>query len=228
MRVKTQTLTQIVADPNGFTVSDTDVTGPFPIALPLDGALSSVNEWSGSREVDISANVLGQLITFTAGATGSTADVTITGRDQYGNAQTEVVTMPGASGAVNSTKVFSFIESMMIDDAYTNLEVGTVATTDQYGPWVAWDINCQDGFNTTISVDEVTTDAVFSLEHTTQFDLLRSGMDVPSSDIFVDANMSGASVSTTVNNTTPVVASRIVLDSTSTTSALRAKFLQAG
>ena len=116
-RVTKLSLSAVAGDVNGFTVSDTDVTGPFPINIPIDGALSSTNVWSGNTEVDLSANSMGVLVGFTLGTTGSAAIVTITGRDVNGNALIETVTMPGASAAVSSLNCFSFIESMSIDGA---------------------------------------------------------------------------------------------------------------
>jgi hypothetical protein len=51
-RVIEHNLTVVAADIDGYTVENTDITGPFPIALPLDGALSQVNPATGVREVE--------------------------------------------------------------------------------------------------------------------------------------------------------------------------------
>lgn len=224
MRVITQNFSQRAADIDAFTILDTDVTGPFPLALPLDGALFSTNVYNGVAEVDLSDGVA-VLVGFTTGATGSTEVVTITGRNQFGNPLVEEVTMPGASGAVSSVNTFSFIESMFISGNYTNLSVGIIGADDQFMPWVPWDIN-QSVFNTTVSIEIVSGSADFTLEHTIQADFLRNGPE-PDNSFDEGSPFAGATVTVEGNLIVPVTASRVRLNS-GTAAVLRAKFLQTG
>ena len=223
MRVITQNISQRAADPNGFTVSDTDVTGPFPLNLPIDGVLSSILPWNGDSVIDLSGGI-GVLVGFTTGVTGSVADVTIVGRNQFGDPLTEVVTMPGASSAVSSTEVFSYIESMSIDAAYTNLEVGIIAADAQYAPWTPWNVNTGD-FALTISVDLISGTANYTLEHTVQGNFLRDGPEPD--NFFDDTNMAGETADDVVEVAQPITASRIRLNSGSA-ALLRIKYLQQG
>ena len=223
MRTITQNISQRAADPNAFTVSDTDVVGPFPINLPIDGALSSILPWDGSSVVDLSDGI-GVFVGFTTGATGSVADVTIVGRNYFGDPVTEVVTMPGAASAVSSTELFSYIESMSIDGAYTNLEVGILAADAQYAPWTPHDVNASD-INITVAVQLVSGTVNYTLEHTVQGDLLRNGPEPDSA--FLDTAMAAKTASDQAQITQPVTASRIVINSGSA-AVLRIKYLQAG
>ena len=225
-RVITQNLVQRAGNPDAFSEEDTDVTGPFPLNLPLDGLLASTNIYNGDTEIDLSDG-LAVVVGFTLGLTGSAAVVTITGKNQFGNPLVELVTMPGASGAISSVNTFSFIESMSIDGVYTNLQVGIIATDDQFGPWVPWDIN-QSVFNTTVSIELIAgTDPDFSLEHTIEGGLLLNGPP-PSSTFLEGAPFAGAAVSVEGNLLVPVTASRVQIDGTATVMVLRAQFLQTG
>lgn len=223
MRVITQNISQRAADPNGFTVSDTDVTGPFPLNLPIDGVLSSILPWNGDSVVDLSDGI-GVLVGFTTGATGSVADVTIVGRNQFGDPLTEVVTMPGAASAVSSTEVFSYIESMSIDAAYTNLEVGVIAADAQYSPWTPWDTYAGD-FEATISADVISGTINYTLEHTIQDRFFQDGPEPD--NFFDDTNMAGETADDVVVVSQPITASRIRINSGSA-AVLKIKYLQQG
>lgn len=223
MRVITQNISQRAADVDAFTVSDTDITGPFPLDLPIDGALSSILPWNGNSVVDLSDGI-GVLVGFTTGATGSVADVTITGRNQFGDPITEVVTMPGAAGAVSSTEIFSYIESMSIDGAYTNLEVGIIGADTQYAPWTPWDVNAGH-FDATIDVELISGTVSYTMEHTVQGDLLINGPEPDSA--FDDSAMAAEVATSQTVLSQPVTASRIKINS-GTAAVLRIKYLQTG
>lgn len=223
-RVITQNISQRAADIDAFSVESTDVTGPFPVFLPIDGALSSTLPWNGDSVVDLSDGI-GVFVGFTTGLTGSVADVTIVGRNQFGNPITEVVTMPGASGAVSSTEIFSYIESMSIDGAFTNLSVGIIGADAQYSPWVPWDVHEAD-FNTTISVELVSGTVNATVEHTVQGDLLING---PEPDNSFDEGAPFAGLTATVQGSlqNPVTATRVRINS-GAAAVLRIKYLQSG
>jgi len=180
MRTINQLLTVRAQDLNGIAAEVTDVSSPFA-DLVLDGALSEIDAASGNRFVDLSSTSLfSPLINFTAGATGSTADVTITGLDQYGHPQTEVVTMPGPSANVSATKIFSRINQLSIDDAYTNLQVGIRDEVDQFGKWVVFDTYANP-FKVMLDLNEVTDGSTLTVELTSDPDLW-----VPGSNFAVD------------------------------------------
>jgi len=223
MRTITQNVSLRAADVDAFTVIDTDVAGPFPLNLPLDGALSAVSVFDGSSFIDLS-DANGVLIGFTTGVTGSAANVTITGRNQFGNPITEVVTLPGASSSVSSTEIFSYIESMSIDGVYTNLSVGILAADSQYSPWTPLDVHAGD-FNVTVSVELVSGTVNFTLEHTVQGDLMINGPEPDNS--FDDTGMAAQSTSSQLQVSQPVTASRIRINSGSA-AVLRIKYLQSG
>jgi len=227
MRVIEQNLTVTPGDVNGFTVSDTDITGPFPIALPLDGVLSSVNPYNSSREVDMLSNTFGVLVGFTLGLTGSAADVTIVGRDINGNPFTEIVTMPGASDAVSSVNVFSFIESMTIDGAYTNLEVGIIAADSQFGRWVVLD-HYQNPMEVLLDLEEITDGSTVEVDITTDDKFIRSGNPEP--DTFFAADAPFLAVVASQNELLeqmPAIAVRLQ-HTTGTAGQWRARFMQSG
>jgi hypothetical protein len=230
-RVIEHNLTVVTADIDGFTVEDTDVTGPFPIALPIDGALSQTNPETGAAEVDLGTSKetqnFGVLVGFTTGLTGSVADVTIVGRDLNGNPLTEVVTMPGASSAVSSVNVFSFIESMTIDAAYTNLSVGIISTDAQLGPWVILD-HYQSAFEVMLDLVEVTDGSTARIDITTDDKFLRAGDPEPDSSFIADSPFD--SVTATQNERLlqkPEIAVRL-RHVTGTAGAWRARFIQSG
>jgi hypothetical protein len=227
MRPIEQNLTVHGVDANGITVSDTDVTGPFPLDLPIDGALSSTLPWNGDSVVDLNGNGFYPTITFTTGVTGSVADVTITGRDQAGNPQTEVVTMPGASLTVTSTKYWSYIESMSIDGAYTNLEVGIIASTSQVGPWVVLDHH-QNGMELLLDLEEIVDGSTVDVELTTDGKFLRSTSAEPDTVFVADSPFAAAVASQNqVLTQTPAVAARIK-HTTGSAGQWRARWLQSG
>lgn len=224
MRVITQNVAQRAADIDAFTVEDTDVTGPFPIDLPIDGALSSILPWNGDSVVDLSGGI-GVFVGFTTGVTGSVADVTIVGRNYFGSPITEVVTMPGASSAVSSTELFSYIESMSIDGAYTNLSVGIISADAQYSPWTPWD-TMRSSAEYTVSVELVSGTVNYTLEHAVQGDLLING---PEPDASFDEGAPWAGVAASLQGvlTGPFTASRVRINSGSA-AVLRIKYLQSG
>jgi len=225
MRVISQIYTQYNDDANSISLLNDYSAGE---TLGLDGVLFSVLPWNGVSVIDMSAaGPMFHTIGFTTGLTGSVADVTIVGLDTQGNAQTEVATMPGASDIVDSLLPFSYISSMTIDGAATNLQVGirTEATSLAYGPWVPWDTyaNPFEGF---VQVDKVGT-MNYTLQHTVQADFLRSANTEPD-DFFDDSAMAAKTVTSSATLTTPIVASRIKLNSGSVGSTLAIKFIQSG
>lgn len=225
MRVITQNIAQRAADPNGIHVSSTDVGAPFA-DLALDGVLSSTLPWNGVSVVDLSDG-LAVLVGFTTGATGSVADATITGRDQFGNPLVEVVTMPGAASAVSSVEAFSYIESIEMDGAYTNLEVGILAADDQFSPWTPWDTHRSDA-TYTVSIEVVSgTLAAGQLQHTVQDDLLING---PEPDSFFAEASPFATIAASVQGiiSGPFTASRVKIGGASSAAVLKIKYLQAG
>jgi len=227
-RVIEQNLTVHAVDANAITVSDTDITGPFPIDLPIDGAEAVIQDWDGVGvwSHDLTSGLY-PVITFTTGATGSAADVTVTGRDQNGNPQTEVVTMPGASSAVAGTKYWSFIQSMSIDGAYTNLEVGFVGPVTSVGRWVMFD-HYQSGFEVLLDLEEIVDGSTVDIEITTDQKFIRSGDPEP--DTFFVADAPFAAVIATQNQIllqTPAIAAR-VKHTTGSAGQWRARWLQSG
>lgn len=226
MRVITQNVAQRAVDIDAFTVLDTDVTGPFPLNLPIDGALSSILPWNGASVVDLSDG-LAVLIGFTTGLTGSVANVTITGRNQFGDPLVEVVTLPGASGEVSTVEAFSYIESMSIDGVYTNLSVGIIAADDQFSRWTPWDTH-RSGADYTVSIELVSgTLAAGQLEHTVQGDLLINGPE-PQSFFNEAAPFTGVTTSVQGVISGPVTASRFRIGAASSAAVLRIKYLQTG
>jgi hypothetical protein len=226
-RVIEQNLTFQALDTDGVMAEATDVTGPFPIALPLDGAYASTNQWNGVAEVELGSGGLYPTLTFTLGLTGSVADVTIVGRDQNGNPQTEVITMPGASAAATTTGYWSFIESMTIDAAYTNLQVGVITATPQVGRWAVFD-HYQSGFEVLLDLVEVTDGITGDIEITTDGKFIRSGNPEPDSFYVADAPFAGFTA--TQNELllqTPAIAARVKATA-GTAGVLRARFLQSG
>lgn len=223
MRVITQNLSQVAADPDGISVNATDAVGPFPVNLTLGGALTSTLPWNGNSVFEL-ASAPAVLIGFTTGITGSVANATVTGRNIFGDPITETVVLPGASSTVSTTEAFSYVESISVDGAYTNLSVGILSTDAQYGPWTPHDVN-QSGFNVTVDVELVSGTVNYTMQHTVQGDLLINGPEPDSG--FNDTTMAGETATSQANITQPVTASRIVINS-GTAAVLRAKFLQTG
>lgn len=220
-KVITQVLRQRAADPDGFVTNGTFSAG----ALTLNGALVTNNPYSGNAEVDFEGDgFLGVLVGFTLGLTGSTANATIVGRDIYGNAVTEVVTLPGASTTISSTIPLLYIESITLDAGATNLSIGILSADAQFGPWIAWD-HYQNGSEISLDV-RVGGTANYTLEHTLQNDLLRNGYD-GSSKFDEGAPWAGATgdVQGLING--PYVASRVRLNS-GTSAVLTVRALYSG
>lgn len=227
MRPIEQNLTVHGVDVDGISVSDTDVTGPFPLDLTMGGALTSILPWNGASVADLSGQGFYPTITFTTGVTGSAADVTITGRDQAGNPQTEVITMPGASSAITSTKYWSYIESMSIDGNYTNLEVGIAGSTAQVGPWVVLD-HYQNGMELLIDLEEIVDGSTVDIELTTDGKFLRGTSAEPDTIFVADAPFAAAvATQNQVMTQTPAVAAR-VKHTTGVAGQWRARWLQSG
>lgn len=233
MRVITQNISQVAVDVDGITVLDTDVTGPFPLDLALDGAYSSVLPHNGVSVIDFARGQAGVHIGFSCGATGSIADVTIIGTDTFGNYQSEVVTMPGAAATVSSVKVYGGVTSLSIDGAYTNLSVGILNTDDQYTPWTPWD-TMRSGAEYFVGVQLVSGTLVATesrLEHCVQTDFMLAGGEPDST--FTEA-APFATITVTAPNSVegllggPVTASRVRIDGSSTAAVLRVKYLQSG
>lgn len=221
-KVITQVLRQRAADPDGFSVNQTYGTAG---AVALDGALATANPWNGNAEINFEGDgFLGVLVGFTTGLTGSAANATIVGRDIYGNAVTEVVTLPGASSAVSSTIPLLYIESITLDGAATNLSVGIIGADAQYGPWIAWD-HYQNGSEISLDV-RVAGTANYTLEHTLQNDLLRNGYD-GSSKFDEGAPWAGATGDVQGLIVGPYVASRVRLNS-GTSAVLTVRALYSG
>jgi hypothetical protein len=220
MRVITQNVSQRATDTNGFS-ANANVAKDATVVL--DGVLASSLAWNGVAVIDLSAG-MSQLVGFTLGATGSVANATIVGRDMFGHDLTEVVLLPGASDVVSSVEPFSYIESITLDAAATNLSVGILAANIQYAPWVPWDVNAGD-FSATISVDLVSGSANYTLYHTIQGDMLINGPEPDNS--FADTAMAAETADNVVSLTQPITASRIAINS-GTAAVLKIKYLQAG
>lgn len=226
-RTITQNLSLVAADPDGFSLNATDVGGPFPKNLLLDGVLATNNKWNGNAEIDLSANTMGVLVGFTTGTTGSTAVVTITGRDINGNPLTENVTMPGASSTASSVEVFSYISSMSIDGAYTNLSVGILAANTQFSKWTAFD-TYQNPFKVHLDTELVSGTGTWIVDLTNDKDIFKPGNPSPA-DKYVagtpfDTN-TGSENSELID--TPAVAAQIRITTGSAT-VLRARYTQSG
>ena len=218
-RVITQNVSQRATDTDGFSANANVASGA---SLVLDGALASTSEY-GVVAVDLSAG-MSQLVGFTTGATGSVANATIVGRDMFGNALTESVLLPGASSTVSSVEPFSYIGSITLDAAATNLSAGIIEANIQYAPWTPWNVNASD-FNATISVELVSGTVNYTLEHTIQNDLLIAGPEPDNS--FADSAMAAETGDNQVALAQPITASRIRINS-GTDAVLRIKYLQAG
>ncbi len=174
MRTKTQILSVVAEDENGIHVSSTDVSSPYA-DLALDGALKSTDPANGNAFIDFSLKTnFCPLVAFDTGATGSVATATITGLDQYGYPQTEDVVMPGAAGLVQSLKPFGRIDSISMDGAYTNLEVGVLDEIDQFGKWVVFD-TYQNPFSVFLDLEEVTNGSTVTIELTSDPDIWTRG-----------------------------------------------------
>ncbi|KKN55454.1 hypothetical protein LCGC14_0582240 [marine sediment metagenome] len=173
MRTKTLIQTVVAEDLNGISVSATDIASPFA-DLTLGGVLATTDAWRGAY-VDFSLKTnFTPLVAFKTGATGSTAIATITGLDIHGNEDTETVTMPGASAAVESLKPFSRIDSISMDGAYTNLEVGVKAEIDQFSRWIVFDPYANP-FSVFLDLEEVTDGSTLTIELTTDPDIWTPG-----------------------------------------------------
>lgn len=222
-KVTTQDLLQRAADPDGFSLNQNYTADQF---IVLDGALATTNPYSGDAEINFEGDgSLGVLVGFTTGATGSVADVTIIGRDIYNNPVTEVVTMPGAAGAVSSTTPMLFIESMQIDDVATNLSVGIIAADAQYGPWIAWDHH-QGHSEVSLQIEVVSGTVNYTVEHTLQSDLLRNGYD--GTPVIDEATPFGGATATAAGILNgPFVGSRVRVNS-GTAAVLRLRWLYSG
>jgi len=224
MRVVTQTLTAVAADPNGFSTDQDYSADDF---IVLDGALSSTNIYNGVKEINLSAQSVGTLVGFTTGLTGSVGDVTIIGRDINGNPFTEVVTMPGASSAVSSVVPFSFITSMQIDAVATNLQVGIISGDDQVGRWVPFD-TYQNPFEVALDVEEVTDGATYDVEITNDTGIFRPNSPEPDNFYVADAPFAAATASQHERLlVTPAVAARIKM-TTPGAGVLKARWVQSG
>lgn len=174
MRTKTQTLQVVAQDIDGISVSATDTSDPWA-DLVLGGALATTDPYNGDAYVDFSLKTnFTPLITFTLGTTGSVADATIIGLDQYGAPQTETVTMPGASLSVDSTKPFSRIDQITMDGDYTNLEVGVKDGVDQFGKWVTFDTYANP-FEVYLDLVEETDGSTLTIELTSDPNIWVSG-----------------------------------------------------
>jgi len=227
MRVITQNLTMQAADPDGYSVQATDVTGPFPLNLVLGGVLASTNVYSGVVEIDRSTQTMGALVGFTTGLTGSAAIVTITGRDINGNPYTELVTMPGASSTVNSVAPFSFISSMSIDGAFTNLSVGIIAATAQVSRWTPLD-TYQSPFELNLELTEVAGGATATVEITNDLAIFKPLQPEPDSLYTADAPFAAATASVEgLLLDTPAVAARVKMTVTND-GVWRARWVQSG
>jgi len=173
MRTKTLVQSVVAQDIDGISVEATDVATPW--ALTLGGALATTDPANGVAYVDFSLKTnFCPLITFTLGVTGSTADALITGLDISGNAQTETVTMPGASGSVDATKPFSRIDSIVLDDDYTNLSVGVKNDVDQFSRWIVFDTYANP-FGVFLALTEDTNGSTISVELTMDQDIWTAG-----------------------------------------------------
>jgi hypothetical protein len=225
-RVIEQNLTVQPIDADGIMVEATDITGPFPIALPIDGAFSSTNPYDGASEVNF-VGAFWPTITFSTGLTGSAAVVTVIGRDQNGNPQTELVTMPGASSTVTTTGYWSFVESMTIDGAYTNLSVGVIGASGQVGRWVLLD-HYQNGFEVMGDLIDVVTGWTVTIDMTTDNKFIRSGNPEPDSSWAAEAPFAAATTAVhDVLAKTPVVAARARLTAGSAGNVIM-RLLQSG
>lgn len=185
MRVKTQELSVFTEDLNAFHVSSTDTGSPFA-NLAIDGADGAVKtDVNGVKSIDLDSKTLFiPLISFETGATGSTAVVTITGEGFDGSAMTEDVTMPGASGDVQATKLFRKITKFEIDGAYTNLEVGVKAEIDQFSKFVVFDTYANP-FAVFLDLFEVTNGSTLTIELSNdQVGLFTSPVDPNAVNVF--------------------------------------------
>jgi len=174
MRTKTLIQTVVAEDLNGISVSATDISSPFA-DLVLGGALATTDPANGNAFVDFSLKTnFTPLVNFKTGATGSVAVATITGLDIHGNEDTETVTMPGATAEVQSLKPFSRIDSITIDGAYTNLEVGVKAEIDQFSRWIVFDPYANP-FSVFLDLEEVTDGSTITVEMTNDTDIWTPG-----------------------------------------------------
>ncbi len=230
MRAKTQTLEVVAQDIDGISVSATDVSSPWA-DLVLGGALATTDPYNGDAYVDFSLKTnLCPLITFTLGTTGSVADATIIGLDQYGAPQTEVVTMPGASLSVDSTKPFSRINQITMDGDYTNLEVGVKDGVDQFGKWVVFDTYANP-FEVYLDLFMVTTGSTLTIELTSDPNIWVAGsnFDVDTYDATTSPFAAGltASADGKISADGPFIAARL-RHTAGSAGTWRARFVQSG
>ncbi len=174
MRTKTLIQSVVGEDLDGISAEATDVSDPYA-DLTLGGALATTDPANGNAYVDFSLKTnFTPLVSFKTGATGSVATATITGLDIHGNEDTEDVVMPGASGEVQSLKPFSRIDSISMDGAYTNLQVGVKAEIDQFSRWIVFDTYANP-FDVFLDLEEVTNGSTATIELTNDPDLWTLG-----------------------------------------------------
>ncbi len=230
MRPKTQTLSIVLQDIDGISVSATDTSDPWA-DLVLGGALSSVDPATGDNFIDFTPKTnFTPLITFTTGATGSVADATIIGLDQYGFPQTEVVTMPGVSSSVDATKPFGRIDQITMDGDYTNLEVGVKNDVDQIGKWMVFDTYASP-FEVYCDLVEITNGSTLSIELTQDTNIWVSGLntelDIYAASTSPFAAGITASVDGKISADGPFIAARL-RHTAGSAGKWRARFTQSG
>ena len=109
--------------------SATAATGPGPLTLVLDGPLVS----GGVATLDQPRRVL-----LTVNANESAVTVTLTGTTFVGQAATETITLPGATGGVASVLDYKTITKAVSSTGLTStLAIGTTGSAGT--PWVYFD-----------------------------------------------------------------------------------------
>jgi len=224
MRVITQNLSQIAADPDGFaTNQNIAASGGF---MSIDGVLAGTIRPDGRQTVDLRNNGgVGSVMRFTTGATGSVAVATVIGKTLEGVHIEEQVTMPGAAASVDTTSVFGFIESIELDGAATNLSTGVPGGVPQFSPWTPMDHN-QSQYNVNVVVSLVSGVVDYTLEHALDNDMIRVGSP-PEGTYDEGAPFAGATASAQGMLADPVTATRIRINS-GTAAVLKAQFKQSG
>lgn len=189
MRTKTQELSVFTEDLNAFALEQTKADGaPFENILITGSGKGIVTDVNGVKSIDLGRASIGAFfiprISFETGATGSTANVTITGEGFDGSVMTEVVVLPGASGDVQAQKLFRKVTKFATDADFTNVQVGVKAEIDQFSPWLTFDTYANP-FNVFLDLNEVTDGSTLTIELSNDQDgLYTSPVDPNAVDVF--------------------------------------------
>jgi hypothetical protein len=154
--------------------------------------------------------------------TGSDTSFTIVGTNGTGNAITDVAV--GSGGAAQSNIDFATVTSITpVGGGLTGVTAGTNGVGSS--PWISWNWRGYSPMNLGMAVELVSGAVNFTVQHTYDDpNLLTPGVIYPLA--FSSPIINGASTTVDGAYSTPIVATRILINSG--TGAIRVRFLQAG